>query len=44
MNWMDLTLGEFQAHLASEDATPGGGTAAAIPFNGVASPAQISTL
>ena len=30
MNWMDLTLSEFQSHLASDDATPGGGTAAAI--------------
>ena len=30
MNWMDLTLDEFQTHLASDHATPGGGTAAAI--------------
>ena len=30
MNWMDLTLNEFQTHLASDHATPGGGTAAAI--------------
>ena len=30
MNWMDLTLDEFQTHLASDNATPGGGTAAAI--------------
>lgn len=27
---MDLTLDEFQTHLASDNATPGGGTAAAI--------------
>ena len=27
---MDLTLDEFQTHLASDHATPGGGTAAAI--------------
>lgn len=30
MNWMKLTLEEFQHHLASENPTPGGGTAAAI--------------
>ena len=30
MNWMDMSLGEFQAALASSDPTPGGGTAAAV--------------
>jgi formiminotetrahydrofolate cyclodeaminase len=30
MNWMDMTLGEFQDALASSDPTPGGGTAAAV--------------
>lgn len=30
MNWMDMTLRDFQASLASSSPTPGGGTAAAI--------------
>jgi formiminotetrahydrofolate cyclodeaminase len=30
MNWMDMSLREFQAALASSSPTPGGGTAAAI--------------
>jgi len=30
MNWMDMTLREFQAALASSSPTPGGGTAAAV--------------
>jgi len=30
MNWMDMTLREFQDALASSDPTPGGGTAAAV--------------
>jgi formiminotetrahydrofolate cyclodeaminase len=30
MNWMDMTLGEFQDALASSEPTPGGGTAAAV--------------
>jgi len=30
MNWMEMTLEEFQAALASKEATPGGGTAAAV--------------
>mgnify|MGYP002637722999 CR=1 FL=1 len=30
MNWMEMTLGEFQEALASSDPTPGGGTAAAV--------------
>jgi formiminotetrahydrofolate cyclodeaminase len=30
MNWMDMTLGEFQDALASSVPTPGGGTAAAV--------------
>jgi len=30
MNWMDMTLSEFQDALASSDPTPGGGTAAAV--------------
>lgn len=30
MNWMDMTLGDFQDALASSDPTPGGGTAAAV--------------
>ena len=30
MNWMEMTLTEFQDALASKNATPGGGTAAAI--------------
>ena len=30
MNWMDMTLRDFQDALASSDPTPGGGTAAAV--------------
>lgn len=30
MNWMDMSLSEFQDALASSDPTPGGGTAAAV--------------
>lgn len=30
MNWMDMTLREYQSALASSSPTPGGGTAAAI--------------
>ena len=30
MNWVDMTLREYQAALASSSPTPGGGTAAAI--------------
>ena len=30
MNWMDLSLADFQDALASSDPTPGGGTAAAV--------------
>ena len=30
MNWMDLSVREFQAALASSSPTPGGGTAAAV--------------
>lgn len=30
MNWMEMTLDEFQSALASKQATPGGGTAAAV--------------
>lgn len=30
MNWMNMTLGDFQDALASSDPTPGGGTAAAV--------------
>ena len=30
MNWMDMSLREFQAALASSSPTPGGGTAAAV--------------
>ena len=30
MNWMDLSLKDFQAALASSSPTPGGGTAAAV--------------
>jgi formiminotetrahydrofolate cyclodeaminase len=30
MNWMDMTLTDFQDALASKNATPGGGTAAAV--------------
>ena len=30
MNWMDMTLRDFQASLASSSPTPGGGTAAAV--------------
>ena len=30
MNWMDMTLREYQAALASSSPTPGGGTAAAV--------------
>ena len=30
MNWMDMSLRDFQAALASSSPTPGGGTAAAV--------------
>ena len=30
MNWMEMTLADFQDALASNNATPGGGTAAAV--------------
>ena len=30
MNWMDMSVREFQAALASSSPTPGGGTAAAV--------------
>jgi len=30
MNWMDMTMREYQAALASSSPTPGGGTAAAV--------------
>ncbi len=30
MNWMEMTLTDFQAALGSKNATPGGGTAAAV--------------
>ena len=30
MNWMNMTLDEFQSSLASKSATPGGGTASAV--------------
>ena len=33
MNWMDMTLGEFQDALASSVPTPGGGTAAAVALS-----------
>ena len=41
MNWMDLTLDEFQTHLASNSATPGGGTAAAIALGQAAALAEM---
>ena len=37
MNWMDMTLREYQAALASSSPTPGGGTAAAIALGQAAS-------
>ncbi len=37
MNWMDMTLREFQAALASSSPTPGGGTAAAVALGQAAS-------
>ena len=30
MNWMDMSLRDFQEALASNEPTPGGGTAAAV--------------
>lgn len=37
MNWMDMTVREFQAALASSSPTPGGGTAAAVALGQAAS-------
>ena len=37
MNWMDMTLRDFQAALASSSPTPGGGTAAAVALGQAAS-------
>lgn len=37
MNWMDMSLREFQAALASSSPTPGGGTAAAVSLGQAAS-------
>lgn len=37
MNWMDMTLRDFQAALASSSPTPGGGTAAAVSLGQAAS-------
>ena len=37
MNWMDMTLREYQAALASSSPTPGGGTAAAVALGQAAS-------
>ena len=37
MNWMDMTVREFQAALASSSPTPGGGTAAAVSLGQAAS-------
>ena len=30
MNWMEMSLNDFQDALASDNPTPGGGTAAAV--------------
>ena len=37
MNWMDMSVREFQAALASSSPTPGGGTAAAVSLGHAAS-------
>ena len=37
MNWMDLSLRDFQAAIASSSPTPGGGTAAAVALGQAAS-------
>lgn len=37
MNWMDMSLRDFQAALASSSPTPGGGTAAAVALGQAAS-------
>lgn len=37
MNWMEMSLREFQAALASSSPTPGGGTAAAVALGQAAS-------
>ena len=37
MNWMDMSVRDFQAALASSSPTPGGGTAAAVSLGQAAS-------
>ena len=37
LNWMDMSVREFQAALASSSPTPGGGTAAAVSLGQAAS-------
>ena len=41
MNWMDMSLSEFQSALASSNATPGGGTAAAVALGQAAALTQM---
>jgi formiminotetrahydrofolate cyclodeaminase len=41
MNWMNLSLKEFEEQLASKNATPGGGTAAAVALGQSAALAQM---
>lgn len=41
MNWMDMTLSEFEHELASKNATPGGGTAAAVALGQAAALAEM---
>ena len=41
MNWMDMSLSEFESALASGDATPGGGTAAAVALGQAAALTQM---
>ena len=41
MNWMDMSLRDFESALASSDATPGGGTAAAVALGQAAALTQM---
>lgn len=41
MNWMELSLLDFESELASKNATPGGGTAAAVALGQAAALAEM---
>ena len=41
MNWMEMSLSDFERELASKNATPGGGTAAAVALGQAAALAEM---